>query len=379
MFKRASSRLVRTASKDSKDSDLSVVNQDAMVRIGRASKTGTLHANEDRSTVVETLNDVLDEEVVTVSEMLEFDLKNSGDLLEKVMYAGVFDGHGGAGCASYISKNLHSKIAKHLEAASLESLLDAQVPAAVIKAFLECEEDFTSVANSAGDTSGSCAAIAMICGQDMVLAHAGDCRIVVRNCGETLVVTNDHRVDEPNEAKRILANGGVIIDGRLNGVLCPSRSFGDLDVKEIANENVLISTPEIGRYSVEIGAPGKITSFMIIATDGLWDVMDVDEACQFVEKVLKRTGSADIAASRLVDTASKYNHDDVTVVIVAWQRLKPPKEGSKSNVKSTGTLYPRDASSAGIPKEEETDISALASPKVTRKNANPDSKLLKKI
>jgi serine/threonine protein phosphatase PrpC len=379
MFKRASSRLVRTGSKDSKDSDISAVANDAMVRIGRATKTGTMHANEDRSSVVETLNDVLDEEVFTVSEMLEFDLKNSGDLLEKVMFAGVFDGHGGSSCASYISKNLHQKIAKNLESASIETLLDAQMPAVVAKSFQEVEEDFTAVALAQGETSGSCAAIAMISGQDIVLAHSGDCRIVIRNCGETLVVTKDHRVDDPIESARILGNGGVIVDGRLNGVLCPSRSFGDLDVKSLSKENVLICTPDVGRYSVDLGAPGKISSFMIIATDGLWDVMDVDEACNFVEKVLRRTGSADVAAARLVETAGKHNYDDVTVIIVAWQRLKPAKEGSKANLKA----YNREASSYGLrdgSKDDEiTDISQLASPKVSRKKADPDSKLLKKL
>ena len=375
MFKRASSRLVRTSSKDSKDSDVSIVNQDALVKIGRATKTGTLHANEDRCTVVETLTEVLDEEVFTVSEMLEFDLKNSGDLLEKVMYVGVFDGHGGAQCASYVARNLHCKIAKNLEAVTCESLLDPQAPAAVSKSFQEVEEEYTKVANANNDTSGSCAAVALICGPDMLLAHAGDCRIVVRDCGTTIVETKDHRADDPVEAARITSRGGVIIEGRLNGVLCPSRSFGDTDVKSLDTEEVLICTPDIGRYSVDMGAPGKIQSFMILATDGLWDVMDTQEACDFVEKVLKKTGSADVAATKLAETASKHNHDDVTVIIVAWQRMKPSKEGSKLIVKTGSRENLSNAGREGSKDEGEFDPNTLVSPKVMRKNAKPDAKI----
>jgi len=387
MFKRASSRLVRTGSKDSKDSDVSISITDAVVKIGRATRTGTLHANEDRCAVVETLTEVLEEEVVTVSEMLEFDLKNSGDLLEKVLYAGVFDGHGGSGCASYMARTLHSRLAKNFEAAEIESLLDAKAPAAVTKSCMEAEEEFASICDNNGDTSGSCAAMAMICGTDMLLAHVGDCRVVVRNCGTTLVITKDHRVDDPKEASRIVANGGVIIENRLNGVLCPARSFGDFDIKGTTSDNVLICTPDIGRYSVDLGPPGKISSFMIIASDGLWDVMESEEACAFVEKVLRKTGSAEIAAARLVETASKHNHDDVTVVIIAWQRLKATtgREGSKLNIKanSVSGTYSREASSAGLVREaskddEPFDINVLASPKVSRQNHDPDSKLPKK-
>lgn len=366
MFKRASSKLVRTSSKDSKDSDVSVNISDALVRIGRATKKGQMHPNEDRCSVLETLNESLDEEVVTVSEMLEFDLKNSGDLLEKVMYAGVFDGHGGSGCSSYVARSLHAKLAKCLESNGSESLLDSQAYAGVIKAFLETEDDYQKYAAETNDTSGSCAAIALIAGKDVLIAHAGDCRIVLRSLGETVAVTKDHRADEPGEMSRITSSGGTVVSGRINGVLSPSRGFGDSDVKSQCPEDVLIVKPDVARYCVDVGALGKFSSFMVIATDGLWDVMEVDDVCSFVEKALRKTGSAEMAASRLVDTASRNSHDDVTVVVIAWQRVKPKAGDSKANVRALSTEQSR---------EEDSDMDLLASPKIKRKNYDPDSKI----
>ncbi|KAH9258442.1 hypothetical protein BASA81_003491 [Batrachochytrium salamandrivorans] len=95
-----------------------------------------------------------------------------------------------------------------------------------------------------------------------------------------------------------------------------------------------------------------------MASDGLWDVMEVEDVLSFVEKVLRKTGSADVAAQRLVESASRNNHDDVTVVIVVWQRVK-------------------DGQSASVPRPGSKDDEDIISPNPTRKKYTPDSKVVK--
>lgn len=361
MLKKLSKGLVRTSSKESNQSDVALSVADQTVRIGRATKAGKLHANEDRCIVLESMTDLLDEEVFSFSEMLEFDLVTTGQLLEKCVYIGVFDGHGGSGASSFIARQLHAKIAKNLEASEVDSILNTNTVNAVKRSFEETEKDFEKFASAPVDTSGSCAAVALICGRDILVAHCGDCRTVIRSCGETICSTKDHRVEDANETRRIKQMGGVVVDGRLSGILSPSRCFGDFDVKQTIPANILVATPDVARYSVDLGVVGKFNSFLVMATDGLWDVMEVEEVLNFVERVLRRTGSADVAAQRLVETASKNNHDDVTVVIVAWQRVKDTAPG--------GTVSRENS------KEEDGEI---LSPNPARKNFTPDSKVMMK-
>lgn len=359
MLKKLSKSLVRTASKESNHSaDAVLTFVDNTVKIGRATKQGKLHPNEDRCTVLESMTDLLDEEVFTFSEMLEFELQSSGNLLDKCVYLGVFDGHGGSGASSFVARQLHGKIAKNLE--DVDSLLDLKAVQAVQRSFDQVERDFETYSQTPAlvDNSGSCAAVAIICGTDVLVAHCGDCRVVIRSCGETICVTRDHRVDDPEETRRIKQLGGVVVDGRLSGILCPSRSFGDFDVKQTVPAQVLVATPDVARYSVDLGPLGKYNSFMVMASDGLWDVMEVEDVLSFVEKVLRKTGSADVAAQRLVETASRNNHDDVTVVIVVWQRVKDGQAGA-------------------APRPGSKDDEDIVSPNPTRKKYTPDSKVVK--
>lgn len=389
MFKIASRSMMRTGSKESNISDMSATHEDFIIKIGKATKTGTMHANEDRCVVLETLTDLFDEEVISVSEMLEFDLKSSGDFLEKVVYVGVFDGHGGSGCSSYVAKNLHMKIAKLSEQANI-STMDEECKKMLSKAFMEVDQDFAQYAKPTNDTSGCCAAAALISGKEIMFSHCGDCRAVLRHNGETIVATKDHRADNDDERRRIIQNGGRVIEGRVCGVLSPSRGFGDSDVRAVCPPNIFITTPDVSKFTVDVHMGKKPKTFCIMASDGLWDVMEPVDACDFVEKVMRRSGSADVAAQKLVEAASKNNHDDVTVVVIAWQAIMPSIKTSKLSMKlskidllsasepNSPKLGTRDASSApGIPGDQELD--EIGTPKITKHRlpSDLDAKLLR--
>ncbi|KAH9258441.1 hypothetical protein BASA81_003490 [Batrachochytrium salamandrivorans] len=97
---------------------------------------------------------------------------------------------GGSGASSFVARQLHGKIAKNLE--EVESLLDLKAVQAVQRSFDQVERDFESYSQTP---------------------------ILVDNSavGETICVTRDHRVDDPEETKRIKQLGGVVVDGRLSG------------------------------------------------------------------------------------------------------------------------------------------------------------------
>jgi serine/threonine protein phosphatase PrpC len=78
--------------------------------------------------------------------------------------------------------------------------------------------------------SGSCAAVCVLdrTNSKLVCGNVGDC-IVVH--GDT-VLTKSHRADDEEERARVLAAGGWIADGRVFGVLQPTRTLGDHDLKK---------------------------------------------------------------------------------------------------------------------------------------------------
>lgn len=105
-------------------------------------------------------------------------------------------------------------------------------------------------------------------------------------------MTQDQKPEDPTELSRIRKAGGVVmrledntgrrvgpyrvwkVEGMYPG-LAMSRSFGDA----IAHEIGVISTPIISSHTETSG----MDFFLVLASDGVWDVMENQEVCDFVE------------------------------------------------------------------------------------------------
>ena len=96
------------------------------------------------------------------------------------------------------------------------------------------------------------------------------------------IITVDHKPEMPSELARIQAANGYVFNNRLKGVLGVSRSFGDFKYKGDATLDPLkqMITPEPDFY-IKIREP-EIDEFLILACDGVWDVMSLDEVCDYV-------------------------------------------------------------------------------------------------
>jgi protein phosphatase 2C family protein 2/3 len=111
---------------------------------------------------------------------------------------------------------------------------------------------------------------------------------------------------------------------RVNGVLAVSRAFGDTRFKNTNSwreghahvaEGPVIAVPDI--YS-EVCTPH--TEFCIIATDGLWDVMNPQLAVNFVRTKLSKKYDLQECAKELVMDAvrNRGSVDNVTVVLLSF-------------------------------------------------------------
>merc|ERR1712060_91184 len=81
------------------------------------------------------------------------------------------------------------------------------------------------------------------------------------------------------ERKRIKEAGGVVIDGRIEG-LEPSRTLGDFDVKMAVKAGVISIVPEVRR--IELSEDASAQAIIVCATDGVWDVISGQDICDLI-------------------------------------------------------------------------------------------------
>lgn len=108
------------------------------------------------------------------------------------------------------------------------------------------------------------------------------------------------------------------------GILAISRALGDYPLKD---NNFIIAEPDILTFDLNDMQP----QFMILASDGLWDIFSNEEAINFIKndiERLKKNGSKEIAleaAKNIVWKAYRRGSlDNITVIIVLFENaLKP--------------------------------------------------------
>lgn len=139
-------------------------------------------------------------------------------------------------------------------------------------------------------------------------ANAGDARIVLGHLGRATRLTKDHRPDDPEEVERIEKAGGFMFKGRVVGVLAITRSLGDHCMK-----SYVVAEPYCSETSIRL--EGKMSSFVICACDGLWDVFQDQDAVDFVWKY---EHERERIAEHLVNEAIRRGSTDNISAVVAW-------------------------------------------------------------
>lgn len=234
---------------------------------------------------------------------------------ESVHFVGVFDGHGGSACSQYLSESIFDSCQAHVSG-------DSESEEVLMKAFQDAQEELYSLQHEhkVPQRCGSCAIACLIRNESLVtVAWVGDCRAVLSfaKCDEFVVLSEDHRASNSREFYRVVSQGGKFVRNRLAG-LQPTRSMGDYNAAQYLPPGVLSAEPEV--VSIHVDAKQKEDrAFMIVASDGLWDVVSTQQACAIVrESLLKNQFDVDAATQMLVDVAWILGDDDVTVAVVAW-------------------------------------------------------------
>ncbi|XP_073288401.1 protein phosphatase 2C 37-like [Primulina huaijiensis] len=207
---------------------------------------------------------------------------------------GVYDGHGCSHVATRCKDRMHEIVRNEIgsgRGASWEQMMS--------ESFSKMDKDVIewSTASETGDEDpgsvcrcelktpqteavGSTAVVAIVTPDKIIVSNCGDSRAVLCRKGVAIPLSVDHKPDRPDELKRINESGGRVIywDGaRVLGVLAMSRAIGDNYLKPY-----VISEPE-----VTVTERTAEDECLILASDGLWDVVSNETACGVALKCLQ--------------------------------------------------------------------------------------------
>ncbi|KAG6837720.1 hypothetical protein H0H93_003522 [Arthromyces matolae] len=140
-------------------------------------------------------------------------------------------------------------------------------------------------------------------------ANVGDSRIVLCRGGVAERLTYDHKVSDKPEFNRVRGLKGVFWRGRILGQLNVTRSLGDHESQQgYSIKKFVIGTPYMRRIVLD-----DTDEFCIIACDGLWDVIEDQDAVDCIRDVK----DPNVASKMLLDLAMKNEtRDNVTVMVV---------------------------------------------------------------
>lgn len=225
---------------------------------------------------------------------------------EVVGLFGVFDGHGGADAATYVKMNLFKNMMTHEKFAS-------DIEKATEDSYRETDENYLEQGISKRD-DGCTAVTAVLVGRRLIVANVGDSRAVLCRQGKALQLTIDHKPNEATERQRIESLGGMVVwagTWRVGGVLAVSRAFGDRPLKKFVRADPDLWLDELTEND----------DFIILASDGLWDVVSNEDAVGYVGEILGQDPAKDArkAAVALAELAlGRGSNDNISCIIVCF-------------------------------------------------------------
>ncbi|PSS26508.1 Protein like [Actinidia chinensis var. chinensis] len=272
---------------------------------------------------------------------------------EDMTFCGIFDGHGPWG--HFVAKRVRKTMPTSLLRNWQEALAEASVSSdfdlesekklqrfniwkhSYLKTCAAVDRDLGQHRKIDSFHSGTTALTIVRQGDLMVVANVGDSRAVLATtsddgCLVPVQLTVDFKPNLPQEAERITRCKGrvfclqdepgvhrVWLPNEESPGLAMSRAFGDYCVKDFG----LISVPEVTQRHIT----GK-DQFVVLATDGVWDVVSNQEAVDIVSSTPDREKSA----KRLVEHAVRgwkckrrgIAMDDISAICLFFHSANSP-------------------------------------------------------
>ncbi|XP_057796503.1 probable protein phosphatase 2C 52 [Salvia miltiorrhiza] len=277
-------------------------------------------------------------------------------MAEDVTFCGVFDGHGPHGhlvarkvrdtlplklssfmnsseskkngsSANCCNGNVKSDVVDPVKDTPVEDRVESSWREAFLKAYKSMDKELRSHPNLDCFCSGSTAVSVIKQGQNLFIGNIGDSRAILgsKDSNDSMVaiqLTVDLKPDLPKEAERIKRCKGRVFalqdEPEVQRVWLPfddapglamARAFGDFCLKEYG----VISIPEFSHRTLT-----DRDKFVVLASDGVWDVLSNEEVVEIVSSSPTRSSAARILVEHAArEWKAKYptsKMDDCAVV-----------------------------------------------------------------
>lgn len=255
-------------------------------------------------------------------------------------FFGIFDGHAGSIVPAQLAANeLHKDFEKFLNSG-------LSVTKSLELAFESIDKKITK--------AGTAALVAYMQGAQVFFAWAGDSRAIVGRNGKVIYETIDHKPDNPQEVIRLKQFGAEIGHHPMLGPVADgfpmTRMLGDHFVKQL-HPGALIAVPTVSTVTIQ---PNDL---IIIASDGIWDVVTNQEALNLVQKIIETEQAKSayplsqyeagnnqtfiLAARALKDLAKQRGTtDDISVQVISLDAGAQKIEAAQEQIKSISQTQP---------------------------------------
>ena len=284
----------------------------------------------------------------------------------KISYFGIFDGHGGEGCADFLKDNFLNYLSENKN-------FPFDIKLSLTETFEKIEEAFfkqkCSDTLEKSDRSGSCALVTIIFDNKIYIANIGDSRAIMSVNGGIKVkaLTNDHKPNNPKEYERAIKNGSKvyaddndephsdisklifikdksefekykkkenskeeIIFREYPSDLAVMRTIGDIKAKKKEYGGIpgsIINKPDIFIYDISSN-----NDFIVMGCDGIFDDLsnqEVSDAAWHIFKNESKEKNYDIhelsqdACDMIIKYAlEKQTSDNVSCIIIGLEGLE---------------------------------------------------------
>ena len=244
----------------------------------------------------------------------------------------IFDGHGGTEVVNILTKSFIAAFKEAIGHCKSVALALVETYRVVDQMVMNSKVRF------GGSTACTCFFTTERLEQVLYTAHVGDTRAVLCRAGAAIRLTSasDHKACDPAEWERIKQQDGAVFNERVSGMLAVSRAFGDDSMKKtppkddpdsLVMDHVVSAVPDVTSVVLD---PER-DAFVIVACDGLWDVVSDQEAVNLAIECLHvlrdkwkdnyGTFSTNFAAEMLAtclteEALSRGTTDNVTCAIV---------------------------------------------------------------
>ena len=215
---------------------------------------------------------------------------------------GIFDGHGGDFVSKYLKENFASVFEKNIKinySSNFRSILKTAIES-IDKDLEKCNE---------AENCGSTGTIVIVNNNSLYCANVGDSKCFYISKNNVVQISEDHNCTNQKEREELKKKGVLIFQNRVFGCLALTRTFGDNALKK----DGVGCEPSIKKIFLD----KNNVKFIIIASDGIWDVVNEEKLWEIYNGL--KNGTSEEFCNELVDFAmNNGSTDNISCIVLSF-------------------------------------------------------------